>query len=185
MNSMPSPERSPVWLRASLFLALYGALHLAYQALRDSRFDPWFIHSLTVRPAVALIGMIFPLDGVTAAGSRLVWPDGRLTLLAGCDGFEVISLFVAAMLVADMPWRRGVPALLGGVMLAWAMNQLRITWLYWAFRYQRQWFDDIHTVWGPLLLIAAVSALFWWALGAGSLRRPWPDKSAAHQSGAG
>jgi exosortase family protein XrtM len=162
------PERAaPRWLRVGLFLLIYGLLHWAYQSLRDSRFDPWFVHTLTVQPASALIGLLFPSDAVNAVGPRLVWPEGRLTLLAGCDGFEVMSLFVAAVLVADTGWRRGVAALLGGCVAVWALNQLRIAALYWSFRYQRDWFDAIHTAWGPLALIVAVAALYWWMVGRG------------------
>lgn len=152
------------WLRVVLFLAIYGGLHAAYQALRESPLDPWFIHELTVRPASGFIGWLWPMDGVSAAGPRLVWPQGRLTLLAGCDGFEVMSLFVAAMLVAEVSWRRGLPFLLAGCIGIWALNQVRIAALYWAFRYERSWFDAIHTAWGPLLLILCVAALYAWAI---------------------
>jgi exosortase family protein XrtM len=153
------------WLRLALFLALYALLHWAYQSLRESRFDPWFIHTLTVQPAAGLIGWLAPLDGVGAEGARLVWPQGRLTLRAACDGFEVMSLFIAAVLVADIGWRRGLLLLLGGCTLVWALNQLRIAALYWAFRYERDWFDAIHTVWGPLLLVACVAACYAAGLG--------------------
>lgn len=156
--------RPPVALRIALFLLIYGGLHWAYQSLRSSALDPWFIHTLTVSPAAALLDGLWPADLVRAIGPRLAWPGGRLTLLAGCDGFEVMSLFVAAMLVADLSWRRGLVALVIGCVLVWALNQVRIVTLYWAFRYEREWFDAIHTVWGPLLLISAVVAMYAWAL---------------------
>ena len=159
--------RSPLWLRIGLFLALYALLHWAYQSLRSSRFDPLFIHMLTAAPAAAVIGWGAPADAVRAIGPHLVWPGGRLTLLAGCDGFEVMSLFVAAMLVADVPWRPGLAALVAGCLAVWTINQVRIVALYWAFRYQRAWFDPIHAAWGPLLLIVAVAALYWWVAGRG------------------
>lgn len=156
-------RRSPVWLRIGLFLGLYGLLQVAYQALRASAFDPWFIHFLTVKPSAGLLNWLLPNDGVVAVGPRLVWPGGKLTLLAGCDGFEVMSLFVAAMLVAEVSWRRGLAALTIGCVAVWALNQLRIAALYWSFRHERDWFDAIHTVWGPAVLIAAVAAIYWWS----------------------
>jgi exosortase/archaeosortase family protein len=155
---------SPVVLRIALFLLIYGSLHWAYQSLRSSVFDPWFIHTLTVAPAAALLDGLWPADLVRAIGPRLAWPGGRLTLLAGCDGFEVMSLFAAAVLVADLSWRRGLVALGVGCVAVWALNQARIVALYWAFRYEREWFDAIHTLWGPLLLISAVTALYAWAV---------------------
>lgn len=155
---------SPIVLRISLFLLIYGSLHWAYQSLRSSVFDPWFIHALTVAPAAALLDGLWPADLVRAIGPRLAWPGGRLTLLAGCDGFEVMSLFTAAVLVADVSWRRGLVSLAVGCAAVWALNQARIVALYWTFRHQRDWFDAVHTVWGPLLLIAAVVVVYAWAV---------------------
>ena len=152
--------RAPVALRIGLFLLVYGGLHWAYQSLRSSAFDLWFIHVLTVSPAAALLDALWPADLVRAIGPRLAWPGGALTLLAGCDGFEVMSLFVAAVLVADLSLRRGLVALAVGCTAVWALNQTRIVALYWAFRYEREWFDPIHTVWGPVLLIATVAFLY-------------------------
>lgn len=160
----PDEPRSPLWLQVALFLLIYGVLQWAYQSLRSSEWDPWFIHTLTVRPAASLIDWLAATDGVAAVGPRLTWPGGRLSLLAGCDGFEVMCLFVPAILVAEVPWRRGVVALVLGCVAIWGLNQVRIAALYAAFRYQRDWFDAIHTAWGPLLLIAFVAAIFAWAL---------------------
>jgi exosortase/archaeosortase family protein len=171
-------RRSPLWLQVGLFLLIYGVLQWAYQSLRSSKWDPWFIHALTVRPAASLIHWASATDGVAAVGPRLTWPGGRLTLLAGCDGFEVMCLFVAAILVAEVSWRRGLVALVLGCLAIWVLNQLRIAALYVTFRYQRDWFDAIHTAWGPLLLIAAVAAIFAWAL----RWSPWTARTSMHRS---
>jgi exosortase/archaeosortase family protein len=154
-------ERSPPrWLRVGLFLLFYALLECTYLALRSSPMDEGFIHWLTVRPAAALVQWFRPLDGVQAEGPALAWMGGRLALRAGCDGFEVMTLFIAAMLVADVPWRRGVPGLLAGCLLIWLLNQLRILALYGSFRFQRDWFDRIHTLWGPVLLTGCVVAVY-------------------------
>lgn len=164
-SANPAEPASPIWLRIGVFLVLYGLLHWGYQSLRSSSLDPWFIHSLTVAPAAALIDWLVPADGVQAVGPRLVWPEGRLTLLAGCDGFEVMSLFVAALLACDVAPRRCLAALAAGCLTIWALNQARIAALYGAFRHEREAFDALHTLWGPLLLIAATALIFRWALG--------------------
>lgn len=160
--SQADAQRSPAWLRIGLFLSLYSLIQWAYQSLRSSSFDPWFIHTMTVQPAAGLIDLLVPSAGVAAVGPKLEWAGGSLTLLAGCDGFEVMGLFIAAMLVADVNWRRGLVSLTFGCLAIWGLNQLRIAALYWAFVWQRDWFDAIHTAWGPVLLIIAVAGIYVW-----------------------
>lgn len=147
-----------------LFAALYGALQWAYQASRGAGAGRWLIDHLTVAPAAALIRALYPDDGVLAQGTRLVWPGGRMQLLAGCDGFEVLALFVPAVLVAPVSWRRGLAMLALGAALIWSLNQLRLLALYSAFRYWRDTFDALHTVWGPLVMLSIVFGFFAWNL---------------------
>ncbi len=163
----PPERRAPRWLQVALFLLIYAAFQWGYQSLRSSRWDHWFIHQLTVQPAAWLVQVISPAEAVQAVGYRLVWPGGGLALRAGCDGFEVIGLFIAAVLVADVGWRRGLVALVSGCVTIWALNQLRIAALYAAVRYDRSWFDSLHTGVGPLILIAAVAGMYAWMV-----RRP-------------
>jgi exosortase/archaeosortase family protein len=160
MAEAADARSSPRWLRVGLFMLFYALLESAYLALRSSPMDDAFIHWLTVRPSAALVQWFRPLDGVQAAGPALEWLGGSLALRAGCDGFEVMTLFVAALLVADVPWRRGVAGLLAGCLLIWLLNQVRILALYSSFRFQRDWFDSIHTLWGPVLLTGCVLAVY-------------------------
>ena len=150
--------------RAALFGLIYALLHAAYQGLRAAGGSHWLVDAATVAPCAALIELLFPADGVQAAGPHLLWPGGRLQLLAGCDGFEVLALYVPAVLVAPVAWRRGLIMLMLGTLLIWCLNQARLLALYLAFRHWRTGFDTLHTVWGPLLMLSAVFAFFAWNL---------------------
>jgi len=150
-------------LRVLGFALLYGLLHFGYQSMRHGP-GSWWIDQVTVAPAAVLINGLFPADGVWAQGNQLQWPLGRLRLLAGCDGFEVLTLYLAAVLMAPVSWRRGLLMLAVGSAMIWVMNQGRIVGLYLAFRHWRDGFDVLHTVWGPLLMIAVVFAYFAWNL---------------------
>lgn len=161
-------QRSARWWRIGLFVLLYTAAHAAYRALREHGGSHWLVDTATALPAAALIDLLFPADAVQAAGPRLVWPGGRLQLLAGCDGFEVMALYVPAVLVAPVGWRRGLVMLGGGLLLIWALNQARLLGLYLAFRHWREGFDALHMLWGPLLLLGAVAGFFAWQLRADS-----------------
>lgn len=163
MLDVAETRNERVW-RVLMFAALYGLALFVYQGLRDAEAGTWLVERATVAPAAALIGLIFPADGVLPQGPRLVWPGGRLQLLAGCDGFEVVALYVPAVLVAPVAWRRGLFMLGIGIALIWSLNQLRLLALYAAFRHWREMFDPLHTVWGPLLMLALVSAFFAWNL---------------------
>lgn len=154
--------------RRTAAFALFAGLGLALTgALRSDEVGVACIDLVTVAPAGWLIDGLFPADGVIAQGPRLVWPGGRMTIRAGCDGLEVLTLYVAAVLVAPVSWRRALGMLALGGLLVWLLNQCRLLALYLALRHWPAAFDAIHVVWAPLLLLAAVFAAFAW-----QLRRP-------------
>lgn len=149
--------------RVALFAGLYLALQAAWRQLCAGEAGAWLIDRATVAPAAGLIGMLLPHDNVWANGPRLAWPEGRLQLEAGCDGFEVLALFVPAVLVAPIGWRRGVAMLFAGTLLIWGLNQVRLLALYLAFRRWPEIFDPLHAVWAPLILLGATFAFYAWS----------------------
>lgn len=150
--------------RIASFIALFLVLQAAWGQVGAADAGAWLIGRATVAPAAALIGMLFPFDHVWAQGTRLAWPDGRLQLEAGCDGFEVLALFVPAVLVAPVGWRRAAATLLAGTALIWGLNQIRLLALYLAFRHWHEAFDPLHAVFAPLLLLCATFAFYAWCL---------------------
>lgn len=150
--------------RIALFATLFLALQAAWWQLGEGEAGDWLIGRATVAPSAALIGWLFPHDHVWAQGPRLAWPDGRMQLEAGCDGFEVLALFIPAVLVAPIGWRRGVAMLLAGTALIWCLNQARLLALYLAFRRWHEAFDPLHAVWAPLLVLGATFAFYAWCL---------------------
>jgi len=161
MSDSTDKELTPqLWLTGLIFMASFLVLHVAYINLRGSSAEWLIIDLLTVKPAGFLVAVVFPDSNVQSAGARLMWEGGQLTLLNGCDGFEFMSLLAAATLAANIPLRRGLVCLCVGVALVWGANQIRIVVLFWAFRFQRDWFDVLHTLWLPLLLISITGWFF-------------------------
>jgi exosortase/archaeosortase family protein len=156
--------RAALFGPVAAFALLYGLLHLAYVGLRGSGAGLALIDRVTVAPVAGLLGWLAPGAGVSADGPRLAWAGGSLGLRNGCDGFEVFILFAAAALVAPFGVGRRLALLLCGCLALWALNQGRIVALYASFRHQREWFDGMHTVWGPLVLLASATAMYVWAL---------------------
>jgi exosortase/archaeosortase family protein len=146
------------------FLLAFTALYAGHLALRDSDAGLAFINAVTVLPASWLLQTGWPAEGVRAVGERLAWPGGSLGLSAGCDGFEVMTVFAAGVLVAPLSAARRALLLLLGIGLLWALNQARVLALVYAYRHERGWFDALHSLWAPLLLVAAAFALYRTAL---------------------
>lgn len=150
----------------------YALLHGALLQLPGSAAESWLVAGLTVAPSATWIGWLRPGDGVAAQGLRLVWPEGRIMLRQGCDGFDVMALFAAAMLMLPVRWPWRLAWLGLGLVLLWSINQARIVALYLALREAPGWFDPIHSLWGPLALIGAAATLVVAAA-------RWPPRSAA------
>jgi exosortase/archaeosortase family protein len=151
-----------ITFRIGLFLLLYGGLHWSYPYFREGALYGTFIDTCIVQPAAIVINGFWSADAVRSVGPELIWPGGRFALPPACDGFDALSLFVSALLVAGISWRRGIAAVLAGCTAIWVLNQVRAIGLYWAFRYEHEWFDSLQTVWAPALLIAVAAALFAW-----------------------
>ena len=142
-----------------VFISAFFLLQWVYQALIDTAVYRFFIEVLTVRPSAWLIQRLTSQDGVLAQGHRLLWPGGGLSVLNGCDGAEVMQLLFAAFAAADGPWRQRLHGAALGLLLVYVLNQLRIVGLYFAARHDRAWFELIHGMIGPLIIIA-LSTLF-------------------------
>lgn len=145
------------------FISVFFLLQWAYQAMLDTAVYRFYLETLTVRPSALLIHWLAPEDGVLARGHRLVWPGGGLSVYKGCDGMEVMQLLLAAFVAMAGPWRQRLVGASLGLLLIYVLNQARIVGLYWAARHERAWFELLHGMLGPLLIIALTTLFFaWW-----------------------
>lgn len=165
MHSTPPPSPSSLspsgllW-RVALFLTLFVAAQTLYSLADDTWVERLVIDHLTVQTAALAIDRIDPAAQVQAVGSRLQAPGGGINVLNGCEGTDVLFLMMAAMLVAPLTWRRRAMGLAIGAVLVFALNQVRVLTLFYAFRTNRELFDMLHGIVAPLLLIFAVTAFF-------------------------
>lgn len=142
------------------FLALFFALQAGYSSGRGGALERLVIEQATVRMAAVLIDTLSPELQVKADGPRLRAPGGGLNVLNGCEGTDVAFLLVAAMAVAPLPWRRRLAGLALGLPLVYALNQVRVLALFYAFRSDRSWFELLHGAVAPLVLVLAVGLFF-------------------------
>ncbi len=149
---------------ALLFLCLFALLQLVYQQLKGSVVSQAVVSVLAVQPSVAVINTLAPEEKVTAQDNRLVSPKVRLSVLDGCEGTETIFLLFAALLAYRTGWRQTLIGMGLGIGLVFVLNTFRITSLYFALRYYRSWFDALHGLIWPVVIILALGLYFlWWS----------------------
>ena len=149
---------------ALLFLCLFALLQLVYQQLKGTAVSQSVVSVLAVLPSVAVITTLAPEEKVTAQDNRLVSPKVRLSVLDGCEGTETLFLLFAALLAFRAGWRQTLMGMGLGIGLVFALNTCRITSLYFALRYYREWFDALHGLIWPVVIILALGLYFlWWS----------------------
>jgi exosortase family protein XrtM len=147
-----------------LFVGAFIALQVAYSSARDTEVERMIVDVATVRPSAAIIDAITPREQVRADGHRLVSPHARLSVLDGCEGTECMMLLIAAILAHRARLRDKLVAMLLGVGLVYAVNQLRIVALYYTFRFERDWFALLHGYIAPTFVVVVAAGFFlWWS----------------------
>jgi exosortase/archaeosortase family protein len=180
----PRPGR-PLVVVALLFMLLFGAMEVAYDAFRGSAFEHWVIGDLTVRPTAWLLNAITPEVGVQAIGNQLRAPGGGLVVKKGCEGVEIMFMLIAAFGAVSLPWKRKALGLGLGVVFVFAINQVRLIALFYAYRYDGELFNLLHGTVTPvvLVLLVALYCLAWFGAGSGRHAGQAPEDSGPDDAG--
>lgn len=155
--------------RSVTFLVVFLLLQGLWAGVRGTSVERLVIDEATVGSSVALINLLTPEVGAAAAGTRIRAQGGGLNILNGCEGVEVLFLLLAGLSVLGLSFRRWIVAVVYAFLLVFALNQLRILALFYAYRSDKALFSLLHGTVAPVVLIAA-SALFlslWVKVGAG------------------
>ena len=155
----PRALQGLLW-RAFAFVLVFMALQTGWEAARGSWIERLWVHHLTVNSATLLINQITPEVNAVAKGARITAPGGGLNVLFGCEGTDAVFLLTAALLVFPMSMRARLTGLLAGLVWVFALNQLRIVALFYAFRSDAGLFDLLHTAAAPLLMVVLTGLFF-------------------------
>jgi exosortase/archaeosortase family protein len=147
-------------MRIAAFLAVFALLHALWTWGRGGWLERLWIEDMTVRSAIAVLGVFSPSINATASGSRIVAAGGGLNILQGCEGVEVVFMLMAAFVAFPAPLRVRLLGIGAGVVFVFVLNQVRILALFYAFRNDRQIFDFLHTTGAPLVLVALTGLYF-------------------------
>jgi len=154
--------------RGGAFLAIFAMLQGFWRGARGSWLERGVIDDLTVGSAVSIINFITPAVQAVADGSRIRAPGGGINILNGCEGIEIIFLLVAALCVFPATLRQRFFGILTGTLFVFALNQVRILALFYAYRADKALFGLLHGTVAPVAMIAfsVVFLLMWSKVGA-------------------
>jgi exosortase/archaeosortase family protein len=150
-------------LRGVMFITAFFALQSFWGQARGTAVERLLIDRVTVGSAATLVNLITPHVQAQADGTRIRAAGGGLNILNGCEGVEVLFLLAAAFAAAPVPGRRRWLGLASGTLFVFALNQVRILALFYAYRSDKALFDLLHGTVAPVALIAltAMFFLFW------------------------
>lgn len=160
--------------RLAAFLGIFLLLQGLWAGARGSAMERAVIDQATVGSAVVLINWLTPEVGAIASGPRIRAPGGGLNILNGCEGVEVLFLLLAGLSVLGLPARRWLVGVTYACLLVFALNQLRILALFYAYRSDKSLFSLLHGTVAPVVLIALAVAFLaiWTKVGAGKTAPP-------------
>jgi exosortase/archaeosortase family protein len=140
-------------------------LQLGWQSLRGTSVEYFIVHTCTVSPATSFANLLTPNVHARAVQFSIRAPGGGLNILNGCEGLEALFLLMAAFATAPLPWRSRALGLLVGVPVVFAVNQVRILALFYAYRSDQALFDPLHGIVAPIVMILLVAGYFYAWLG--------------------
>ena len=142
------------------FLAVFILLQLLWSLLRLTGFGLWLIEGATVQTTVWLINLLTPHVHALAQNTHIIANGGGINVLNGCEGVEVMFILIAAMAVAPLAWRFKLAGMAVGVMYVFLVNQIRLVAMFYAVRTDKQLFETVHGLIGPILLVAITGLFF-------------------------
>ena len=145
----------------AIFAITFFGLEGLYHGFRQSFVEPILIHKVTVIPSAWLLNLIDNSINVVASEAKLISSQVKLSVLHGCEGFEVIMMLVAAIFAAKASWGQKIWAALVGSVMVFMLNQVRIIVLFYAARDDKDLFNMIHGVAGPLVIVFLVGLFFY------------------------
>jgi exosortase family protein XrtM len=148
------------WKRLLAFLLLFGGMYAVLAQAWSAGMANWLIDDVTVQPAAWLSRLVCADDSIVADGSHLRSARGSLNVLFGCEGMDVLLVLGAAVLVTPVGWGDRLVGLLAGVVVVFAVNQLRLLALFLSIRSEPGWFGALHGLVAPLFVVALVAAYF-------------------------
>jgi len=147
-------------LRFLVFFVLFVALGGVYERTWHKPVSPYFTRSYAVVSGLA-IRLLSPKEALSVQDSVLS-SGGQpiIEVTRECDGVSSFLLIAAAVLAMSAPLARKLLGLGLGFLLVGVCNVVRITALYYVFKYFPDIAEKVHVFIGPLVVMLPLLAFF-------------------------
>ena len=151
-------DRSPVLRFLLAFVACVIVFYIVY-------YSDFYINHLST-PILAFqaklsSGLLNLIGyGTSTAGETIRNDIFSVNIAKGCDGIEATALFIFAILVFPIAFKRKVPGLLAGIGVLFVVNIFRIAGLFLIGIHWNEAFDFMHLHGG--LVMFTIAAVFLW-----------------------
>lgn len=148
------------WRTLGLFVLAFFLLQSGFEAARGTALERLVVHTLTIRPAAALVEWARPELDVQPQGASLATQRTRLNIVAGCEGVEAMLLLVAAVIAAGSSLGSTLAGIAAGLAAVYLANLLRVAGLFLAADHDRALFALLHGYVTPVAMIGVVIVVF-------------------------
>jgi exosortase family protein XrtM len=147
-----------------VFTLIFLALQWGYYAIPDQFLTDVVIQRGIVQVSAEILGRLFGITPIEAIGADLVSPTARLSVVRGCDGTAVLIVLVSAMLALGGNTLRLVISLVIATGFVYALNQVRIVWMFLLLQSDPALFHLAHIYVAPAAMVSfSVIGFVWWA----------------------
>ena len=160
LKNLVSSKR-PIWAYAVAFalLMLIFNLIMLTDFFQNNIFEP--LLKFNAWAGSLLLNIMG--QGTTAGGDTIYSKEFSMSIRRGCDALEPTALFISALLIFPVGWRKKLPGILVGGAFLLVMNFVRIVSLFFFGVYWEEAFDIMHSqVWQVIFILLALISLGVW-----------------------
>ena len=140
-------------LFVALFALFFCLLYGIYFLVPDNLLRDVIYHHGICTIGADTINLLAPGENASAVANTIVSQKAILEIVRGCDGAGAMFLLIAAVLAFPARWRHRLLGLVGAIIFAYLVNQLRVVVLYFVTAYEPGWFTPLHTFYLPTLVV--------------------------------
>lgn len=154
-----------------LFILFFVAGQAAHYSMRWYT-TPILVYKLNAQASSKIINILAPGENTFVRENVLGSRNFSIRIAEGCEGTEGILLLAAAILAFPMGFWKKLLGVLGGSLIIYVSNLVRIISLYYVLKYKPDMFDTMHVFIGQTFIIIVGLAFFIaWIYHFGKLRQ--------------